>query len=237
MTDNPVGFELDGKVAVIRIDDGKANALSPTLLENLNSAVDRAQNQAQAVLLVGRPGKLSAGFDLTIMTAGAEAARALVTQGAEFLLRLYIHPQPVVIACTGHALAAGALLTLVADTRIGARGDFKIGLNEVAIGMRLPIFAVELAKDRLSKRHLTAATLQARIYSPDDAVDVGYLDRVVDADELFAQSLECSKRLAELPRGAYGWTKKIARESVVASIRATLEEDMAQVAPPTDARR
>jgi len=234
MASNSVEFELDGEVAIVRIDDGKANALSPALLSSLDAALERAEKEAAALLLVGRPGKLSAGFDLSVMTAGADSARALVTQGAELLLRLYLHPQPVVLACTGHALAAGALLTLVADTRIGVRGDFKLGLNEVAIGMRLPIFAVELAKDRLSKRHITAAALQARIYSPDEAVDAGYLDRVVEADDLFDEALGCAKSLAELSRGAYAWTKKLAREPMVVAIRTSLAEDMQQVAPPTN---
>lgn len=236
MADRKVDLKLDGKVAVISIDDGKANALSPQVLTELDGALDRAQGEAGAVLLLGRPGKLSAGFDLSIMTAGADSARALVTQGAELLLRLYLHPQPVVVACTGHALAAGALLTLVADTRIGVRGEFKIGLNEVAIGMRLPIFAVELARERLSKRHLTAAALQARIYSPDDAVDAGYLDRVVEADVLLGEALDCVKQLAELSRGAYAWTKKLVREPMVNRVRATLEEDMVHIAPPTNAK-
>lgn len=235
MASSMVEFELDGKVAIVRIDDGKANALSPGVLTSLDAALDRAEREAGAVLLVGRPGKLSAGFDLSVMTASADSARALVTQGAELLLRLYVHSQPVVVACTGHALAAGALLTLVADTRIGVRGSFKLGLNEVAIGMPLPIFAVELAKDRLSKRHVTAAALQARIYSPDEAVDAGYLDRVVDGGVLLAEALDCAKQLAELSRGAYARTKKLAREPLVAAIRATLEEDMQQIAPPANA--
>src|SRR5438105_13642725 len=125
-----VSLERDGAVAVISIDDGKANALSPDVLSALSEAFDKAEaDGASAVLLQGRPGRFSAGFDLSIMTSGVEPMRALVTQGAELLLRVFTYPVPVVAACTGHALAAGALLLLVSDVRVGAEGEFKIGLN------------------------------------------------------------------------------------------------------------
>src|SRR3954471_11940875 len=139
-----VSFARDAAVAVITVDDGKANAYSPDVLRAISEAFDQAETDgASAVLLQGRPGRFSAGFDLSIMTSGVEPMRALVTQGAELLLRIFTFPAPVVTACTGHALAAGALVLLVSDVRVGAEGKYKIGLNEVAIGMGLPIFAVE----------------------------------------------------------------------------------------------
>ena len=113
------------------------------------------------------------------MTSGVEAMQGLVRSGAELLVRLYASPLATVAACTGHALAMGSLLLLASDTRIGADGPFKLGLNEVAIGMGLPIFAVELARDRLSPRHFTAATVQGQVFDPAGAVEAGYLDRLV----------------------------------------------------------
>ncbi len=146
----------------------------------------RAEDEAGALLLTGREGKLSAGFDLSVMTSGEEAMQGLVRSGAELLVRWYASPLPTVAACTGHALAMGSLLLLASDTRIGAEGPFKLGLNEVAIGMGLPIFAVELARDRLSPRAFTAATIQGQVYDPAGALEAGYLDRLVAADELEA---------------------------------------------------
>ena len=228
----PVSYELDGAVAVIRLDDGKANALSHEVIDDLHGALDRAADEARAVVLAGRDGRFSAGFHLPTMTAGTEQMQGLVTAGAELLLRTYLFPRPVVVACTGHALAAGALVVLVGDTRVGAEGDFKIGLNEVAIGMQLPVFAVELARDRLSKRHFTAATLQARIYEPAEAVDAGFLDRVVPADQVVPEAVAEASRLAELRTGAYAETKDRARTTTVDFIRATLAEDMRQILVP-----
>ncbi len=232
MGEPAVRYELKEKAAVVRFDDGKANALSPALIEQLHGALDRAEKDARAVLLVGRPGRFSAGFDLAIMRQGGDAMSSLVTAGAELALRIYEFPCPVVAACTGHAIAMGAILLLASDTRIGAEGDFKIGLNEVAIGMGLPIFAVELARERLSKRHLTRATAEAEIYAPAAAVDAGFLDRVTAPDALFGEALAEAQRLAELPTAAHRMTKLRVRGDAVRRIRATLDEDMKQLSGP-----
>jgi enoyl-CoA hydratase len=135
-------------------------------------------------------------------------------------------PRPVVAAATGHALAAGAILLLASDSRIGARGDFKIGLNEVSIGMVLPVFGVELARARLSKRHFSSAVSRARIYDPDSAVDAGFLDRVATADALFDNALVDAQQLAGLAHPAFFETKKRERQATVQFIRDTLEADI-----------
>ena len=232
MADQNVSYTLDGKVAVLRIDDGKANAVSAELMEELDAALERAETEARAVVLIGRPGRFSAGFDLTVMMASPDSARDLVRTGAQFLMNLYLHPQPVVVACTGHALAAGALMLLAADVRIAAEGAFKIGLNEVAIGMRLPVFAIELARERLSRRHFVSATTLGRVYAPAEALDVGFVDRVVAAELCIDEALATARKLAELPSGALAETKRLSRQFTVEYIVDTLDEDLATVGPP-----
>lgn len=223
-----VSYALDGQVAVVHLDDGKANALSHAVLDDLAAALERAAGEARAMAIIGRPGKLSAGFDLSVMQDGAQAARDLVGKGAELFLRVYEAPIPVVLGCTGHALAAGAILLMSADWRIGASGDFKVGLNEVGIGMPVPMFGVELARDRLSKRHFTAAVNHARIYTPDGAVDAGYLDEVVDADQVERHALAHAAALAAgLNGGAFRATRASCRGAAAASIRAGLAADLA----------
>jgi enoyl-CoA hydratase len=174
---------------------------------------------------------LSGGFDLSVMMAGPDSARGLVTAGAELMLRIYTFPRPVVVACTGHALAAGAILLLSADVRIGARGDFKIGLNEVAIRLTLPLFALELARDRLSKRHFSAAVTQARIFDPDGAVDAGYLDAVAAPEQVLDTALERARLAAALPDPAFRETKMRERARTVQYIRETLTSDMYTLLP------
>ena len=156
--------ERIGDVAVIRLDDGKANALGFDILDGLLGALDNTPPTARAVCIVGRPGRFSAGFDLKVMRS--DRMVDLMTRGSDLALRLVEHPTPVVLGVTGHALAMGAVLLMTADWRVGAAGDFKLGLNEVRIGLFVPGFAVDLADYRLSRRHLTEAVQLAEVYDP-----------------------------------------------------------------------
>jgi enoyl-CoA hydratase len=219
---------VEDGVAVVRFDDGKANVLSYTAVEALDRALDRAQADADAVCIVGREGRLCAGFDLAVMTAGPEAARDLVAAGGELLMRLYVHPQPVVVAVTGHALAAGALLVLSCDVRIGADVPAKIGLNETAIGMPLPLFALALAEDRLDRKILSRATLGAEIFDPHGAVTAGYLDRVVPAADVEAESVAEARRLGAYSSRAYSQTKEVMRGPLVTRVREGGAADLAR---------
>ena len=223
----PLTTTIEDGVAVLRFDDGKANVLSHAAIDAFEAALDRAEVEARAVCIVGREGKLSAGFDLSVMTGGPDGARELVSRGAELLMRLYMHPQPVVVAVTGHALAAGALLALACDVRIGADVPAKIGLNETSIGMPLPLFAAELARDRLSPTAFVRATLAAEIYDPEGAVQAGYLDRVVPLDEVVEAAIAEANRLSAYRAGAYARSKEVLRRPTVDRIRAGTAADLA----------
>jgi len=229
MTDAPVTYTLDGNVAVIHFDDGKANVYSHAALEEIQSLLTRAENdEAKAVVIVGRPGKFSAGFDLSVMTAGPDQARDLLRAGAELALRIYTFPMPVLLAATGHALAMGAIILMAADVRIGADGPFKIGLPEVEIGMPLPIFAVEFARDRLSKRHFLSAVQHARVTSPAEAVDVNFLDRVVAPELVESETMAAAHDLADRLRSrAFVLTRENTRVATARAIQAGLDADMA----------
>lgn len=219
----------DGTVAVVLFDDGKANAFSHQAISLLNEALEAAaRDGARALVLEGRPGRFCAGFDLGVMRAGPEAARELVAAGAETLLRLYEFPAPVVVACSGHALAAGAVMLLCGDLCIGVEGEFKIGLNEVQIGMPLPLFAVELARARLLPTAFTEATLFARIYDPDGALGVGYLHRVVRPEQLHDDALAHAHLLARsLVPAAFQGTRARVRGALAQQLRETLRGDLA----------
>ncbi len=225
----PSVYTLEDGVAVIRMDDGKANALSVEMIDNLLAALTRAEGEAKAIVLAGREERFCAGFDLRVMMSGPEQATALLKRGSELLMRLYETPLPLVIACTGHALAGGALVVLTGDVRLGAAGAFKIGLNEVQIGLPVPVLAMELARDRLTKTELHRATLLATIYAPDDAMRAGYLDEVVPAAELMARAKAEATRLGALPGTAYKATKARLRGATIEHIRVSLERDMASI--------
>ena len=215
-------YELNDKVAVLHLDDGKANVVGYDLIRVLHESLDKASEEAGAVLLHGREGVLSAGFDLKEMANGPDAAAALVAEGAKLFLRLFSLPQPLVIACTGHAIAAGGFMLLSADNRVGAAGDFKIGLNETAIGMTIPVFGRELAKARLATQHVTKAYVQANLYDPDGAVTAGFLDRVLPPDQVLEGALSDAAALAELPVANYAGNKLEIRAPYIETIKASL---------------
>src|SRR5262245_46427735 len=179
-----VAYRLEESVATITMDDGKMNVLSLDMFAQLAAALDRAEADRAVVLLTGRPGVFSAGFDLRVLGAGGPGAHELVRTGFELAERLLAFPAPVVVACPGHALAMGAFLLLAGDYRVGAAGAHKIGANEVEIGITMPFFGVEICRQRLAPAHFHRAVVTAEVYRPEDAVAAGFLDRVVPAPEL-----------------------------------------------------
>lgn len=229
MTTEVITYTLEGSTAVLRMDDGKANALSEVMITRLLEALSRAEQEASAVVLTGRVDRFCAGFDLKVMSAGPEGVRKLFLRGSGLLLKLSGLPMPLVLGCTGHALAGGAALLLTGDVRIGAIGPYRIGLNETTIGMPLPVLAVELARARLAPTELSRATLAAQIYTPEDAVKAGYLDEVRPAAEVLPRALEEAEKLGALSRQAYAATKQRLRGATHAHIEATLESDMDQL--------
>jgi enoyl-CoA hydratase len=229
---DPVSCTIDDGVAVVRLDDGKVNVVSHRVIELLHGALDRSLEEATAVAIIGREGKLSAGFDLTEMTAGIERTQALVGGGGHLLMRIYGHPQPVVLGVTGHALAAGALLCLVCDLRIGGDGPAKIGLNETAIGMGLPHYGWELARERLTPGHLRRGAVQAEIYDAATAVEAGYLDRVVPAADVERVAIEEARRLGQLPATAYRHTKLALHQPLIDRVDPNIDADMAALTAP-----
>ena len=218
-----VKFELADRIATLTMDDGKANAFGPDMIAALSAALDRAEREAEAVIVTGRPGVLCAGFDLKIIRGDDPAAqREMRSAGVDAMLKSYLHPLPVIFACPGHSIAAGALLLLTGDVRIGARGDYKIGLNEVGIGLALPEFALQLAYDRLDTRAVSQAVLGAKLYDPDGAAKAGYLDEAIEADALMNTALGVAREMLALDADAFAATKQRMRQPTVDRIRASM---------------
>lgn len=224
--ESPVSYSLAEGIATVALDDGKVNALSIPTLRALHEALDRAERDEATVLLHGREGFLSAGFDLQTFGSGLEAVLEMLTLGARLSERMLRFPRPVVLACSGHAVAAGSFLTLAADARIGAEGPFRIGLNEVKIGLTVPWFAIELARGRLAPAHFDAAVITARMYDPPGALAAGFLDRVVPAERLRETSRETARELSALDMPAHAASKLRARGEMLARLRETIEREL-----------
>jgi len=224
-----VSYELDNSIATITMDDGRVNVLSPQMLSELNVALDRAAADRAVVVLTGRPGVFSAGFDLPVLSSGGSAAFAMVRAGFELAERILSFPAPVVIGCTGHAVAMGMFLLLSGDYRVGAAGPYKITANEVALGITMPWAAVEICRQRLAPTHLTRVVVLAEVFSPSDAVGAGLLDKVVQAAELPDVAAGTASELAKLDRDAHAASKLRARDHALKALRAAIETDDAAI--------
>lgn len=216
-------YQLTGDVAILHFDDGKANCVSHEFIDNMNAGLDQAEKEAKAVIIRGREGLLSGGFDLNEFKKGPEETRELASRGVELFIRMYAHPQPLLIASTGHAVAAGAFLLLTADNRIGVAGAFKICLPETAIGMTIPTALQPLCTGRLSPRYLTAAVIQAQVFDPETAVAAGFLDEVVSAEDVDARTMELAMQMAALPAKPYAENKLYTRQDALEIMRREME--------------
>lgn len=222
-----VTYQLKDSIATITMDDGKVNVLSLQMLSEINSALDQAVADEAVVVLTGREGVFSAGFDLAVLNAGGSEAMAMLRGGFELAERVLSFPTPVVMACTGHAVAMGVFLLLSGDYRVGAAGPHKITANEVAIGLTMPRAAVEICRQRLTPAHFNRAVIIAEVYSPDDAVGAGFLDRVVQASELQDVAQSTAAQLAKLDMAAHAASKLRARDQALKAIRVAIEADNA----------
>ncbi len=216
--------ERHGDVALITMDDGKKNAMTPDALARLSSALDEAEAGSGAVVLAGRPGSFCAGFDLSIMTGGdTDAIRAVSKGGGSLAVRLWSFPKPLVAACTGHAFTIGAIWLCACDTRIGEDGAFKIGMTETKMGMTLTPWALEPLSHRIEQRYWIPTIVQARVYDPKGACEAGFLDEVVAEGEAVDRALAVATELAALPGKAYAGNKLMSRQSSIDVARADLE--------------
>ena len=223
-----VSYQLKDSIATITMDDGKVNVLSSAMLGELDAALDRAMADRAVVLLAGRPGVFSAGFDLPVLNAGGAESVTMVRAGFALAERLLSFPMPVVIACTGHAVAMGVFILLSGDYRVGAAGPYKIAANEVAIGLTMPRAAVEILRQRLAPAHFNRAATLAEPFSPDNAVEAGFLDRVVGAADLYDVAHGAAEAAATLDLDAHLATKLRVRQHTLDAVRAAIDADNAE---------
>ena len=224
---HPVTYTRTDLVSTVLMDDGKVNVFSIPMLQSLHEAFDQAERDNTAVLLKGRPGCFSAGFDLQTLSGPHQDVLTLLSLGASLAERILSFPAPVTIACTGHAYPAGAFLLMAADSRLGVDGPFRLGLNEVRIGLTLPLFAVVLARHRLSPAHFDHAAVTGEMFDPQAARVAGLLDAVVPAAELDAYAERVADDIASLDRSAHVTTKLRVRKPVLGELRAAINAELA----------
>ena len=219
------------KVVCISVDDGRANAFSPSLLVALSQELAEAEADAEvgAAVIAGNQKAFFAGFDLDVIGSGdSKAIAEMTTAGGAFIRQAYGASLPVVAASTGHAVAAGALLLCGCDYRVGVDGPVKIGLNEVAIALTLPKWALLIASERLSKRYLQVSVANAQIFDGSGAVDAGFLDEVTTPEEVVTRAIEVAQGFAEqLDAKAYAATVRNLRGGLLGEMDAAVASDRA----------
>lgn len=221
-----VHYKSEENYAIITIANGKANAISHEVIEGLNASLDKAEQENKIVILTGQQGIFSAGFDLKVMTKSPESAKELVTKGSRLSLRMLSFPKPIIVACSGHAIAKGGFLLLSADYRIGVEGDFKIGLNEVMIGMTMHHAGIAIAKARLAPIYLDRSVNNSEIYNPKDAIKAGFLDVIVPEDHLLPTAVKVAKMFSQLNEKAHAATKVKVRKPHLVAIEKAIDLDL-----------
>jgi enoyl-CoA hydratase len=220
-----ISYHLEDGIATLTLSNGKVNAISPDVIAAFNAALDQAVTDRAIVIITGQPGILSGGYDLKVMTAGPKEAVALVTAGSTLVRRLLSHPFPVIVACPGHAVAKGAFILLSADYRIGVDGPFSIGLNEVQIGMTMHHAGIELARDRLRRSAFHRSVINGEMFDPQSAVDAGFLDKVVSAEELQGAALAAARQLKKINMLAHKNTKLKVRKALLETLDNAIIQD------------
>lgn len=219
----PVTSTSHDTATIITIDDGKANALSIERITQINAALDEAELAGKPVVLLGRSGIFSAGFHLGEMSSTPQNLHTLLTAGANLCVRLLQFPLPTITGCTGHAYPMGAFILMSSDYRIGSEGDFRIGLNEVAIGMTIPQFALDLATHRLLPHYCARTALTSEMYDPATAQIAGFLDEVTQADQVLTRALQKSAELSAINLEAHKGTKVRLRSQIIKTMTQSIE--------------
>ncbi|MFK8010964.1 MAG: crotonase/enoyl-CoA hydratase family protein [Marinicellaceae bacterium] len=219
MSSTIITYQLNQSVLTITIDDGNRNVVSPNMLQQLNSALDYAEKNNAVVVLTGRDDVFCAGFDLNILRKGITDAFKMITGGFKLAHRLLAFPTPVIIACNGHAMAMGAFILLSADYRIGAEGTYNITTNEVAIGLTMPKAGIEINRQRLNPAHYTRVTMLSEYYHPQNAIEPGFLDKVVAYEDVLNQANKLAVEYTKLDMKAHRETKMRARKQILKSIK------------------
>ena len=221
-----VTYTYNDGVATISMDDGKANVLSHTMWEELEAAFDQAEKSGAIVLLKGRDGIFSGGFDLKEMAKGPEQAILLTARGSKMARRILAFPTPVIAVSTGHCIAMGAFLMLACDYRIGTDGAFKTGLNETLIGMTMHNFGIELARYRIPANYFNRCVINAEIWTPTGAITAGFYDQIVPAEQLDHASQMAAKGFSQLNMTAFNGTKNKSRKAFLQLLDQCIESDL-----------
>ncbi len=211
-------------IAILTLDDDKANAMQRSWCEDLHAALDEVESGGcSAVVIAGRPGFFSGGLDLKLLpTLSSSEIRAVTDLFVETMRRVFLFPRPVVAASTGHAVAGGMMLLLASDIRLGLDDDrYRYGLNEAVTGVPLLGGTVGICQYGIPSAHHTEVILQGRMLSARQCFERQILHELAATHEsLVDRAIERARVLSDLDLAVYGTNKLILRrEAFDAGVR------------------
>ena len=227
MTEKIATLKKEGNVSIITLDDGKANVFSPEMSQQIDECLDQVATEEGCLVITGKEGMFSGGLDLKIIQSGdIEHIQEMSSKAFKLLARIFSFPRPVIAACSGHAVALGTFLLCCCDYRIGVKGEFMLGANEMRTNMVIPTPILELIKFRVSNTHKYRAVLGAEMYKLEDSISAGLIDEVVDQDLLMTTVTEKAKDLATMGHPSYSMTKELFIAEPMSKINAAMEEHL-----------
>ena len=210
MSEKIATLKKEEDISIITLDDGKANVFSSRMSQQVNECLDQVETEKGCLIITGKEGMFSAGLDLkTIQGGDMEEILEMSANAFKLLARIFSFPRPVIAACSGHGIALGTFLLCCCDYRIGVKGDFMLGANEMRTNMVIPLPILELIKFRVAQSHKYRAVLGAEMYTLENAIDAGLMDEIVESDNLMKVALEKAKDLSTMGHPAYSMTKEL----------------------------
>ena len=225
MTEKIATLKKEGNVSTITLDDGKANVFSPEMSKQINECLDEVATEEGCLIITGREGMFSGGLDLKIIQSGdIDHIQDMSFSAFKLLARIFSFPRPVIAACSGHAVALGTFLLCCCDFRVGVKGKFMLGANEMRTNMVIPTPILELIKFRVSNAHKYRAVLGAEMYTLEASQAAGLIDEVVDPELLMNAVSEKAQDLATMGHPSYSMTKELFIAEPMSKINAAMEE-------------
>jgi len=209
-----------GGVAVMRLDDGKANTMSLEFCEAVTARFGDLSS-SRAVVLTGTGHIFSAGVDLLRLSeGGAPYVHKFLPALRAMFAAVFSHAAPVVAAINGHAIAGGCVLACAADRRLVARDGGRIGVTELLVGVPLPPVAIEIMRDATAPQHFAEAILSGATFTPVEALARGWVHEVVEPSALLERAVEAANALAALPPKAFALSKRQIRQPALQRMQA-----------------
>ncbi len=221
-----VHYQQQDGIAVITLDDGKRNALPPDVLKGIYGALRQAEQDKATVILTGREGVFSAGYDLKVMKRGGVDTLRMLRAGYSLTARIMEYPYPVISACNGHVFAMGVFMMLSTDYIIGSEGDFQIAANEVALGLTMPRVACTVMQQRLTPAAYQRTVVLSEHFNPVSAMAAGFFDELVAPDQLMPRARALAEQFGTLDMRAHADTKRRIRAGQISSIRRQVALDL-----------